>query len=89
MVDIDIDQTNIIEKPLPEGDTRKSFLEFARMRQCEKELIILLDKYDKLLRNCKNLKEREAISKLGCYDVFKLLGIKDGEAYSKFEFSKR
>lgn len=65
---------NISDKVLPEYETRKRLLEHAKLVGCEPEMIILLDKYDKLLRNCTNDKERKDISKLGSYEVYCLLG---------------
>ncbi len=43
-------------------------------------MMLLFAKYDKLLRNCTNDKEREDISKLGAYEVYRLLG-GGGELY--------
>jgi hypothetical protein len=72
---IDItDPANLSNKVLPEQETRKRLLSHARLVGCEKEMIIVLNKYDKLLRNCKNDGERRDISKLGCYEIYKLLG---------------
>ena len=46
----------------------------------EKTLKEIFDKYDKLLRNCKNDKERKDISELGALEVHRLLG-GGGELY--------
>lgn len=67
-------------KVLPEYETRVRILKFAREIGCEKEVKLTLEKYDKLLRNCANQKERDDISKLGIYEIYRLLG-GGGELY--------
>ena len=71
---------NLDQKVVPENETRRRILQHARLVGCEKDMIILLDKYDRLLRNCTNDRERQDISKLGCVEVYKLLGA-GGELY--------
>ncbi len=56
-----------------EEKSRKNILNHARRLGCEKEMILLFEKYDKLLRNCKNKSERDDIGKLGCVEMFNLL----------------
>jgi hypothetical protein len=68
------DAENLNQKILQEQETRKRLLTHARMIGCEKDMLILFAKYDKLLRNCTNEKERADIGKLGAYSVYKLLG---------------
>jgi hypothetical protein len=63
-----------------EKKTRQKLLADARKQGCEKEMLILFSKYDKLLRNCSNQKEREDIGKLGATEIFFLLG-GGGELY--------
>lgn len=78
---IDIsDPKNLNNKILPEKETRKRMIEHARLVGCEKDMILLFDKFDKLLRNCTNEQERLDISKLGAYEVYRLLG-GGGELY--------
>jgi hypothetical protein len=65
---------NLSQKVLPEQETRKRILAHARRAGCEQDIIILLNKYDRLLRNCSDDKERSDISKLGCVEIYRLLG---------------
>lgn len=75
--DLHIDATdpnNISKKIVNEKETRKRFLATARQMGCEKEMFMILSKYDNLIRNCTNEKERVDISKLGVLEVYRLLG---------------
>lgn len=74
------DSDNLSNKVLNERETRRRLLTHARLVGCEKDMMLLFAKYDKLLKNCTNDKEREDISKLGAYEVYKLLG-GGGELY--------
>jgi hypothetical protein len=74
------DPNNISSKVVNEKDTRKRFLATAREMGCERQMLMILTKYDTLLRNCTNAKEREDISKLGVLEVYRLLG-GGGELY--------
>jgi hypothetical protein len=74
------DPKNLSNKVLPEQETRTRMLNYAKRRGCEKEMKILFDKFDKLLRNCTNAQERSDIAKLGAYEVYRLLG-GGGELY--------
>lgn len=81
--DLKIDATdpaNLSKKIVSEKETRAKFLAEARRMGCEKEMFLLLSKYDNLMRNCTNDKERRDISKLGCVDIYRLLG-GGGELY--------
>ena len=71
---------NISNKVLDERETRKRLLMHARMLGFEKDMLLLFAKYDKLLRNCSNEKERSDIGKMGAYETYKLLG-GNGELY--------
>ena len=59
---------------LSEKETRKNFLKHAKVLGCEQQMLVLFAKYDNLLRNCTNEKEKVDISKLGALEVYKLLG---------------
>jgi hypothetical protein len=59
---------------LDERETRKRLLNHARIVGCGREMLILLGKYDKIFRNCRNEVERRDIAKLASVEVFKLLG---------------
>ena len=61
-------------KILSEKETRKSFLKHARALGCEQQMLLLFVKYDNLLRNCTNDKEKADIAKLGALEAYKLLG---------------
>lgn len=74
------DPNNLSNKVLEERETRKRFLGHARLRGCEREMLMLFAKYDKLMRNCSNQKEREDMRKLGALEVYQLLG-GGGELY--------
>jgi hypothetical protein len=74
------DPKNLSNKVLSERETRRRLLAHAREVGCEGDMKILFDKYDRLLRNCTNDKERQDISKLGNYEMYILLG-GGGELY--------
>lgn len=76
-----IDSNQISDKVLGERETRKKLLNHARFVGCEREMLILMAKYDKLLNNCSNEKERTDIGKLGAYEIYRLLG-GGGELYA-------
>lgn len=78
---IDVSQgQNLSDKVLKEQETRRRLLAHARLQGCEKEMLLLFAKYDKLMRNCTNDKERADIAKLGAVETYKLLG-GNGELY--------
>lgn len=80
---VKIDATNpdnLSKKVLDERETRRRVLNYAKDMGCEKEMLIIFAKYDKLMRNCTNEKERNDISKLGVIEVYRLLG-GGGELY--------
>lgn len=70
---------NIKDKNIPqikikdEQTYRKSLLAEAQILGCEKELLQIFDKYDRLLRSCRNDEERKHIGSLGVIEVHKLL----------------
>ena len=74
------DQNNLKSKVVEEDETRRNMLKHARLLGCENEMRILFNKYDNLLRNCTNEKERSDIAKLGVVEVYRLLG-GGGELY--------
>lgn len=71
---------NLSDAVLKEQETRCRLLTHARLVGCEKDMLLLFAKYDKLLRNCSNKKERQDIGKLGCTEMYRLLGA-GGELY--------
>ena len=81
--DLKVDATdvnNLGSRIVSEKQTRQKFLNEARKMGCEKEMFLILSKYDNLLRNCTNDKERKDIAHLGCVEVYRLLG-GGGELY--------
>ena len=80
-IKIDLSDPNQINNKIrTEQETRKNLLNHARMIGCEKEMQFIFNKYDNLLRNCTNEKERSDISKLGILEMYRLLG-GGGELY--------
>ena len=67
------DPNNLSDKILSERETRKRLLNHARMYGVEKEMLLIFAKFDKLLKNCSNEKERLDIGKLGDVEIFNLL----------------
>lgn len=74
------DPNNLSNKVLEERETRKRLLNHARLIGCERDMLLLFAKYDKLMRNCTNDKERADIAKLGAVETYQLLG-GGGELY--------
>ena len=74
----------ISDKVLPESESRKRILAKCRELGCEREMLQIFDKYDKLLANCRNDSERADISKLGVYEAYSLLD-KGGKLYVQNE----
>lgn len=71
---VDGNAANINDTVVNEKESRRRLLRDARMIGCEKEMLLLFAKYDKLLKNCTNEKERKDIGKIGVYEAFLLLG---------------
>jgi hypothetical protein len=74
------DPNNVSSKVLKEQETRRRLLTHARQIGCERDMLLLFAKYDKLLRNCSNQQERDDIAKLGAVETYQLLG-GGGELY--------
>lgn len=73
---VDYDDPNSYNgKVMPEDETRRKILIKARHLGCEKEVRIIFDKTDKLMRNCTNESERADIGQLGALEVFKMLDL--------------
>jgi len=68
------DSSNLSNKVMSERETRKKLLTHARSIGCEKDMLLLFAKADKLLRTCTNEKERKDIGKLFAVQVYQLLG---------------
>lgn len=83
IIDGKIDATNadnLSDRVLNERETRKRLLTHARMVGCERDMMLLFAKYDKLMHSCSNEQERADMAKLGCVEMYKLLG-GGGELY--------
>lgn len=81
--EINIDPTdpaNISNKVLPEQETRRRILSHARIKGCERDMMLLFVKYDKLMRTCSNEAERRDMGKMANVEVYRLLG-GGGELY--------
>jgi hypothetical protein len=81
--DVKIDATdpnNLSKRIAGERETRKKLLTHARLVGCEKDMLLLFAKFDKLMRTCTNEKERSDMSQLACVEVYRLLG-GGGELY--------
>jgi len=74
------DPTNYSDKVLSERETRRRLLNHAALVGCHKDMLLLFAKFDGLLRNCSNEKERNDIGKLGAVEMYRLLG-GGGELY--------
>lgn len=74
------DPDNLSEVVVDERETRKRLLNQSRRLGCEQEMLKIFAKYDGLMRNCTNEKERQDIGKLGAFEVYALLD-KGGKLY--------
>lgn len=77
MTDFLFDSTrpeDLSAKITDEAKTRKHFLTVARWAGRERDMLLLLAKFDKLLRGTDNLDKIKDIQKVGAIEVYKLLG---------------
>jgi hypothetical protein len=58
-----------------EQETRRKLFGLAKGSGCEKDYMVILAKYDKLMRLAKDDKERADIAKLGVFEINRLLGL--------------
>lgn len=65
------------KKPLSEYETRMKLFSLAKSLGCDKELKIIFQKYDKLLKNCSNQKEAKDIMILANVEVHKLFNFRN------------
>lgn len=71
---------DITGKPVPlveEDEYRKRLLQEARFKGCEIELRMIFDKFDRILKSCKNAQEAKDIGALGVMEVSYLLDSRD------------
>jgi hypothetical protein len=57
-----------------EMQMRRGILATARVWGCEKDILKIFDRYDRLLKNCTNPVERYQIGVMGAAEVHKFLG---------------
>lgn len=74
------DNSNVSSRVLTEQETRRRLLTHARLVGCERDMLLLFAKYDKLIRNCPNEEERRDMAKMAGVEVYRLLG-GGGELY--------
>src|SRR5271157_2574525 len=67
-------EEDLSTKVTSEQETRKKFLTVARWAGREKDMLLTLAKFDKLMRATNNEDKRKDISKVGAIEVYKLLG---------------
>lgn len=63
---------------LPEDQTRKRILAWAKVFGCEQDVLQLMAKYDNLLRNCTNQEEHNAIATMAIIEIQTLMFGKSG-----------
>jgi len=71
---------NLSDKVLGERETRKRLLSHARLVGCEKDMLLIFNKIDTMMRTCGNDQERADIGKLGAAEIYTLLG-RGGKLY--------
>jgi hypothetical protein len=74
------DPRNLSNKVLSEEETRKRLLAHAFVMGCEGEMKKIFNKYDRLVKNCTNDKERKDMAKCMSIEIYFLLG-SGGELY--------
>lgn len=63
-----------MKKQQTEAESRKNLLNTAAKLGCQHEVQQILNKYDKLLKNCTNQNEYKQIAILGLVELHKFLG---------------
>lgn len=61
-----------------EKEFRKDIITLAKKLGCDIEIKQIFDKFDVLLKNCKNLEERKQIAALGAIEIHKFFGCRGG-----------
>jgi len=74
-------------KIVPEHEQRSRLINLARAQGCSHELQMIFDKYDNLLKNCTNKKEKAHIAYLGVTECHRLLNCSDSVIVNGFEIS--
>ena len=66
-----------IDNPLTENETRSKYLTYAKNLGCYQELLQIFDRYDKLLKKCTNLTEKQQIAVMANVEVHKLFNFRN------------
>lgn len=74
---IDANGNEVVKPLVDEKEYRKRLMQEANFLGCLPELKMIFDKYDKMLRICKNKQESEAIATMGILEISKLLDSKN------------
>lgn len=72
-----IDSSNeedLSNKVTDEKETRRKFLTVAKWAGRDKDMLLLLSKFDQLMRSTSDEGKKKDISKVGAIEVYKLLG---------------
>ncbi len=72
-------------KVYSEEETKARIFNLAAQQGCLNEVKQTLERYENLLRRCKNIKEKEEISILGNVEIHNLLNIKGGLTVNRKE----
>lgn len=65
-------------KVLPEHEVRKRILETAERLGCKKDILQIFNKYDNLLKDCKNEEEKKQISTMGSAELYRFFHCTSG-----------
>jgi len=65
-------------KIMSEFETRKNLMTWATANGCHGDLLQIFQKYDNLLKNCKNEQERQQISTMGSAALYTWIGAQNG-----------
>lgn len=70
-----------------EKETRERLIGWARKYGCEKDLIVIFNRFDDALKGCKTIEERKAIQALGVKEVDDFFSNKqnNGELYVDYK----
>ena len=75
------DPNNLNDTPMSEKETRRKLMLRATYEGYGKDLQLLFDKYDHLIKQCTNDKERADLKKLAIYDIWVCIG-RGGKLYA-------
>jgi hypothetical protein len=69
-----LDENYVSNKVLPEQESRRRLLKHARLVGCEREMLLIFAKADKMMHACANEAERKDMGKLFSTEIYRLLG---------------